>query len=288
MKKGKEKETAPNSWNSDLLASRLYSDNSQKAFDLSAVNTKNTGNVRGLHTSQSVPTLKVKQQLIPDKNKNITLKTLASKNDRSLILKSSAVDEDNSKMSYAIETIKPIEAHDQKKDENYNERMSFLDSLHLSPAKLHELFNVPKTFFYLEPKSDSTIRAYDLRVISQDRINKDHYFTLSKAGITQHSTTESQFTSFSQWEREYHLFHKISIIPFFKQYRRWKVYTFSHIYIYKCTYMDILYIDECIDLSVCMCISYVCINVAFLLVTLGTSYLTQSLIEYLSHTLFLC
>lgn len=57
----------------------------------------------------------------------------------------------------------------------------------------------------------------------QEKLNKDNYFTISKEGITHHKMKDSSFTSLTQWEREYLLFHRISRIRFFRQYRRWKV-----------------------------------------------------------------
>ena len=102
-------------------------------------------------------------------------------------------------------------------------KTSFLASLNLSPKLHHELFHVPHTFFYLEAKTAIDTKAYDLQLISQDKVDKNQYYTISKEGITLHRSNDSEFTSLSQWEREYSLFHQISVIPFFRQYRRWKV-----------------------------------------------------------------
>lgn len=99
---------------------------------------------------------------------------------------------------------------------------TFLESLNLSTKHEHELFHVPHTFFYLS-KANLNTRAYDLQLISQEAIDKNQYYTISKEGLTLHRGSDSEFTSLSQWEREYSLFHQISVIPFFRQYRRWKV-----------------------------------------------------------------
>lgn len=100
---------------------------------------------------------------------------------------------------------------------------TFLQSLNLSSKLHHELFHVPHTFFYLQSKMAIDTKAYDLQLISQDKVDKNQYYTISKEGITLHRASDSEFTSLAQWEREYSLFHQISVIPFFRQYRRWKV-----------------------------------------------------------------
>lgn len=100
---------------------------------------------------------------------------------------------------------------------------SFIDSLGLSDKQLADLNGVAMTFFYLRPRRGGDGSAYDLEVVTQEGIDKDGYFTLSKEGMTYHSAKESSFTSLRQWEREYKLFHRIAQIRFFMQYRRWKV-----------------------------------------------------------------
>ena len=68
-----------------------------------------------------------------------------------------------------------------------------------------------------------TIAVYDLKQVNLDQIDKNHYFTISKEGITQFHNKVSTFTSLIQWDREYKLYHKIANIQFFKLYKRWKV-----------------------------------------------------------------
>ena len=65
--------------------------------------------------------------------------------------------------------------------------------------------------------------VYDLKIVPLDQIDKNHYFTISKEGITQFWNKASTFTSLSQWDREYKLYHKIANIQFFRLYKRWKV-----------------------------------------------------------------
>ena len=68
------------------------------------------------------------------------------------------------------------------------------------------------------------VSVYDLEVVEQDAIDKEHYFTLSKEGVTIYKDKGSQFTTMQQWDREFKLFNKISDIHFFSQYRRWKAF----------------------------------------------------------------
>ena len=66
--------------------------------------------------------------------------------------------------------------------------------------------------------------VYDLEVVPQEYINPDHYFTLSKEGVTIYKDRSSHFTMLNQWEREARLFNKISNIHFFAVYKRWKAF----------------------------------------------------------------
>ena len=98
----------------------------------------------------------------------------------------------------------------------------------MSSAELHDLFKVAHTFFYLRCRERShggqdIGSVYDLEKVQLDQVDKLYYFTLSKEGVTQFRNNVSSFTSLSQWEREYNLFHKIAQINFFRVYKRWKV-----------------------------------------------------------------
>lgn len=150
------------------------------------------------------------------------------------------------------------------------DKHGFVASLNLSAKQFHDLFKVPQTFFYLAQRqpdeyaseyiaaqnhsdihSESgsisldtdysvvydarnySISVYDLKAISLDQVDKNHYFTLSKEGITQFRNKISTFTSLAQWEREFKLYHKIANIQFFKLYKRWKVYNFWLYLVYR-------------------------------------------------------
>ena len=105
---------------------------------------------------------------------------------------------------------------------------TFIGSLDLTATQLHDLFKVAHTFFYLRCRERGHLgqdigSVYDLELVSLDLVDKNYYFTLSKEGVTQFRNKVSSFTSLTQWEREYNLFHKIAHIDFFRVYKRWKV-----------------------------------------------------------------
>ena len=100
---------------------------------------------------------------------------------------------------------------------------TFLRSLNLSINEMDELMNVPNTFYYMLPQKKTDTKFYDLELVSQETVDPIHYYTISREGVTQYRMKESHFTTLTQWEREFRLFHKISRIRFFKQYRCWKV-----------------------------------------------------------------
>ena len=107
---------------------------------------------------------------------------------------------------------------------------TFMESLNLSVKERYELLHIAQSFFYLricpvEKQASQGIpnSVYDLEKVSQDDTDKNFYFTLSKEGITQYRNKVSTFTTIAQWEREFKLYHQISQIKFFKQYKRWKV-----------------------------------------------------------------
>jgi dynein heavy chain len=77
---------------------------------------------------------------------------------------------------------------------------------------------------YFEKVHNERSSVYDLEVVSQDYIDKEYYFTLSKEGVTIYKDRVSQFTPLKQWEREALMFNKISDIRFFQIYKRWKAF----------------------------------------------------------------
>lgn len=76
-----------------------------------------------------------------------------------------------------------------------------------------------------KPTSPSVLEGtpYDLEVVEHGAIDPTNYTTLSAQGVTLFKDKESYFTPLAQWEREFELFQKISLLKFFRQYSRWKV-----------------------------------------------------------------
>jgi hypothetical protein len=221
-------------WSTDLLASRLQADRTQTT-GLKPVNGKTTRtlNTRMMRSSQSAPSLKPASSLTGlERSANLKSSKLLT-TDRSIV--GPALLAASSKKSIA-HTIQVEQDIDDSQSNNHDDGVkspttaSFLESLNLTPKLHHELFHVPHTFFYLEAKTAVDTKAYDLQLISQDKVDKNQYYTISKEGITLHRSNDSEFTSLSQWEREYNLFHQISVIPFFRQYRRWKVCSCSYVH----------------------------------------------------------
>jgi hypothetical protein len=211
-------------WTTDLLASRLYAENGQKLNKGSTAKK----NAKPLNTrmvmSQSTPTLKTISSSETLERKS-TLKTskLLGETNRNIFKHPVLVPSSSN-------ALPPLQSHRHSPTESTivqetlpKPSTTFLQSLNLSPKLHHELFHVPHTFFYLQSKIAIDTKAYDLQLISQDKVDKNQYYTISKEGITLHRASDSEFTSLAQWEREYSLFHQISVIPFFRQYRRWKV-----------------------------------------------------------------
>ena len=255
---GGEDFLASATWSSESLQSRLYSDTSTaklaaaKGGTLGGNGGRSTGSLLGGQTqtlkknaksgkvlnsrmmgSQSTPAMRtLSSGKVLERKSAKKTQSIVSKNSRQLFSKS--ILPSPSDTSFAP-------AGDERKEESHLDDTSamlisnndadgdvkavprtFLESLNLSTKHQHELFHVPHTFFYLS-KANLNTRAYDLQLISQEAIDKNQYYTISKEGLTLHRGSDSEFTSLSQWEREYSLFHQISVIPFFRQYRRWKV-----------------------------------------------------------------
>lgn len=209
-----------------MLASRLQAD--RAAPSVKVANGKNTRTLNTrMRSSQSAPSLKPASSLTGyEKSANLkSTKVLMA--DRSIVgpalLAATSSAKSISRTTQVLPNIEESQSNNHEDSFKPSAAVSFLESLNLTPKLHHELFHVPHTFFYLEAKRAVDTKAYDLQLISQDKVDKTQYYTISKEGITLHRSNDSEFTSLSQWEREYNLFHQISIIPFFRQYRRWKV-----------------------------------------------------------------
>ena len=96
---------------------------------------------------------------------------------------------------------------------------SFIESLQLDAR--HEQEFRAGNFLYLRLK-DGAGTAYDLEVCEHHEVADGPYYTMSAAGVTYFSKTDSAFTALPLWEHEYRLYNLIRHIPFFTKYRRWK------------------------------------------------------------------
>ena len=218
-----ESSVLSNSFNTGLLASRLYSDNRINST-LAAKNTTGTAlKPKILRVSASAPSLKT------TKSKNFTLGTSSTNQTlvKSLALTNSSNRRNPNKVNELDEklmssSLSQVSMHSDDLITQTTPK-TFLESLHLSAKEMDELMNIPNTFYYLNPQRRSDTKFYDLELIPQERIDANHYYTISKEGVTQYRMKQSHFTTLVQWEREFKLFHKISRIKFFRQYRCWKV-----------------------------------------------------------------
>ena len=100
----------------------------------------------------------------------------------------------------------------------------FLESLNLKKSQMRSILK--GSFLYMIQRRDGTT-AYDLEVVSHEKAVRPRslYYTLSKAGLTCFkSDGETTFTSLTDMELEYGIYHKIQRIPFFQKYRSWKCF----------------------------------------------------------------
>jgi len=234
-----------NSWSAGMLASRLYSENAATKSNIRMRTTllsqaRGTSTLRpkanNLVASSSTPALRLTQSERSNSPKRPTLSKTINANAKLSTTKTPVLSKSSNKMfdiSMNLEDESLVEAaeknalsipvpsnSDSVTDVSHR---TFLESLNLSEKQMDDLLNVPNTFYYLCLQKKSDTKFYDLEVVTQDKVDPNHYYTISKEGVTQYRMKQSQFTTRVQWEREFRLFHKISNIRFFRQYRSWKV-----------------------------------------------------------------
>lgn len=212
------------SWSTQLLASRLYSDRSSAVFAGTSDGEKKGFRLKGnMRSSASTPALRVarKEEKFKDKTRNTPLPLSRQLPGSAFVNTSLQKTSALASMHASSEVTK--QENTSPTDSQPQVPASFIDSLNLTHQQLHDLFNVPKTFYYLCAAEGADTKAYDLQLTTQEHVNLAHYYTISSSGITRHKHGETEFTSLQQWQREYTLFHQISNIQFFRRYRRWKV-----------------------------------------------------------------
>eukprot|EP00605_Chrysophyceae_sp_TOSAG23-4_P002255 GSChrysophyteH1.ASY1.ANO1.2499.1 assembled CDS len=221
-------EEAKTSTNS--LQHRLVPENASSGkLRMKASVSSGTLRPRGIQTSKSVASLPLSNMQQSKVNLDLRSRTL-SQSHSALIFnnkETSSFSRNNLVLGadgeYKLD-LPPVPEPETKSSDS-GDYGGFLNTLNLTADERHSLEHVPNTFFYMRIKSAfNRCSVYDLEVVPQEYIDKDHYFTLSKEGVTIYKDRSSQFTVLSQWEREAHLFNKISNIHFFSVYRRWKAF----------------------------------------------------------------
>lgn len=94
------------------------------------------------------------------------------------------------------------------------------------PHFTKETSNAPNEFTYMlmRPRGiRDAFNPYDLQVVSHKEVrSSDAYFTVSSAGVTQFTGGAAEFIQLPTWERECRVFHQISELPVFRDYKRWR------------------------------------------------------------------
>ncbi|KAL0246019.1 hypothetical protein GEMRC1_007235 [Eukaryota sp. GEM-RC1] len=88
------------------------------------------------------------------------------------------------------------------------------------------LKNNPKSteFRYLLPKSNQFFNPYNLRIVHYSDIPSDSYFTISKKGVTQFTSMETEFVDLDTWIRQRRIFSELLKIPLFAKCTSWKTF----------------------------------------------------------------
>ena len=100
-----------------------------------------------------------------------------------------------------------------------------------SPFKFIEYVqqnNIDGDFVYLEP--DWSIEENDqnptrLRIVPASQIDKEDFWTLSRAGLSHVKNSIVEFMPLNVWLRSCELFKEVMKIPFFRNHRQWKSFT---------------------------------------------------------------
>lgn len=120
----------------------------------------------------------------------------------------------------------PETSSSPSKVEQKSSELGFLDSLSLTRPQMKKV--IKGSFLYLLKCKDG-VTPYDFEVVSHEKAvgpqKLNSYYTLSKQGLTCFkSDGDTSFTSLTDIELEYGIYHKIQKIPFFQKYRSWKCF----------------------------------------------------------------
>ncbi|ESO94694.1 hypothetical protein LOTGIDRAFT_144909 [Lottia gigantea] len=84
-------------------------------------------------------------------------------------------------------------------------------------------------FLYLSPavpKSSVNSHYYNLKVVNHEHVNKQDHCTISKQGVTRmRSDDETEFITLDRWQQEVNYFQKLTKIPVFSLFRKWKAFS---------------------------------------------------------------
>ena len=101
-------------------------------------------------------------------------------------------------------------------------------SLIFNYIKLITQKHFTEEFLYFEPTpatDHEPINVYFLRYVPPDKIDKNHYYTLSADGVTSYRGSTSEFVSLQQWVRECSLFLRTRQVGFFSHYSKWRSFS---------------------------------------------------------------
>lgn len=72
------------------------------------------------------------------------------------------------------------------------------------------------------PKKSEHFTAYALAEVPFQRIDRRHYYTISRSGVTLFSRVENHFTPLNVWQTEYRQYCRLMQIHLFATFRLWK------------------------------------------------------------------
>ena len=147
-----------------------------------------------------------------------------SKDDESSVIEARVTEPSSSSSSLGSKVPETSPREPSKTETGAPVELGFLESLNLKKSQMKKILK--GSFLYMTQRRDGTT-AYDLEVVSHEKAVRPRslYYTLSKAGLTCFkSDGETTFTSLTDMELEYGIYHKIQCIPFFQKYRSWKCF----------------------------------------------------------------
>ncbi|XP_006900461.1 PREDICTED: dynein heavy chain 6, axonemal [Elephantulus edwardii] len=82
-------------------------------------------------------------------------------------------------------------------------------------------------FFYMVSavaRSSIEYDTYNLKIVSYENLNKNDYYTISPKAVTHISSGEVEYIELERWEQEYLYHQKLTKIPIFSLFRKWKAF----------------------------------------------------------------